>query len=122
MKITSFQPTIVSPNADALIELFEALGFEKRHTKTDIEGGQNVNVTMKNADGFGIDIASTVNLPRDLTSIRMNVDDFDEAYELLLSKGFFNTRGDKITETSSSKDTFMMSPSGFGITLCQHIK
>ena len=113
---------IVSPNADALIELFEALGFEKRHTKTDIEGGQNVNVTMKNADGFGIDIASTVNLPRDLTSIRMNVDDFDEAYELLLSKGFVNTRGDKITETSSSKDTFMMSPSGFGITLCQHIK
>ena len=122
MKITSFQPMIVSPNADALIELFEALGFEKRHTKTDIEGGQNTNVTMKHPDGFRVDVASTENLPRDLTAIRMNVDDFDEAYEFLTSKGFINTRGDKVTETSSSKDTFMMSPSGFGITLCQHIK
>ena len=122
MKITSFQPMIISPKADALIELFEALGFEKKHTKTDIEGGQNTSVSMKNADGFKLDIASSEILPRDLTSIRMNVDDFDEAYEFLLSKGFVNTRGDKITETSSSKDTFMMSPSGFGITLVQHIK
>ena len=49
-------------------------------------------------------------------------DDFDEAYEFLLSKGFVNPRGDKITETNSSRSTMLFAPSGFGITLTQHIK
>ena len=32
MKITTFNPLIVSQNADEVIALFEELGFEKRHT------------------------------------------------------------------------------------------
>ena len=32
MKITTFDPIIVSPKADELISVFEALGFEKRDT------------------------------------------------------------------------------------------
>lgn len=57
-----------------------------------------------------------------MTAIRMNVRDFDEAYELLISKGFKNAQGDKITETGSSKATLMVSPSGFGISLAEHIR
>ena len=38
MKITSFYPSIVTKNAEATIALFEALGFERRHTKTGING------------------------------------------------------------------------------------
>ena len=31
MKITTFNPLIVSQNADEIVSLFEELGFEKRH-------------------------------------------------------------------------------------------
>ncbi len=31
MKITSFNPSIVTKDIEAVVGLFEALGFEKRH-------------------------------------------------------------------------------------------
>ena len=52
----------------------------------------------------------------------MNVRDFDEAYEFLTARGFVNADGDKVTDTGSSKATLMVSPSGFGISLAQHIR
>ena len=122
MKVTSICPLIVSPKAKELIELFEEMGFEGAHVKSDIENGANINTDLKDTNGNRIDIASSEVLPKDLLSIKINVDDFDEAYEFLKSKGFINTRGDKITVTSSSKDTFMVSPTGLGITLSQHLK
>ena len=122
MKITSFNPLIVSQHAEEIIRLFEALGFEKRHMKTDIEGGQNADVRMRDANGFHVDVASSHHVPQDLTSIRINVDDFDEAYDFFMSRGFINPRGDKITETSSSRDTYLVSPSGFAVTITHHIK
>lgn len=36
MKITSFNPMIVTNDAESVIALFEALGFECRHKKTGI--------------------------------------------------------------------------------------
>ena len=86
MKITSFNPLIVTKNAAETIKLFEELGFEVKHT------------------------------------IRMNVRDFDEAFEFLTSKGFKNAQGDRITDTGSSKATMMVSPSGFAINLIEHIR
>lgn len=122
MKITGFCPIIVTRDQEAVVKVFEDLGFERRHLKTDIEDGNNENISMKDANGNRINIASSKVLPRDLTAVNINVDDFDEAYELLLSKGFVNSRGDKVTETESSKSTMLFAPSGFGITLTQHIK
>lgn len=34
MKITSFNPLIVTRDAENVIRLFEELGFERRHRKT----------------------------------------------------------------------------------------
>lgn len=121
MKITGFCPLIVTKDAEAAIKVFEDLGFQRRHTKKDIEGGQNTNFAMKDANGNRVNIASSERVPQDLMSINVNVDDFDEAYEFFTSHGFVNTRGDKITRTSSSVDAFLVSPSGFAITLTQHI-
>ena len=120
MKITGFCPIIVTKEAEAAIKVFEDLGFEKRHTKKDIEGGQNTNYAMKDANGNRIHIASTENLPRDLTAIAINADNFQEAYDFFTAHGFVNTRGDKVTETSSSEDTFLISPSGFGVVISEH--
>ena len=36
MQITTFNPMILSKNADEIIKLFEELGFRRRHTKEDI--------------------------------------------------------------------------------------
>ena len=57
-----------------------------------------------------------------MVAIRMNVDDFDEAFEKLISLGFKNIYGDQKVSTKSSKSAMMISESGFAINLIQHIK
>ena len=89
MKITTFNPLIVSQNADDIISLFEELGFEKRHTPFIDTGDRKVIRTrMKDANGFYVDISKVESIPRDMTAVRMNVDNFQEAYDLLTAHGF----------------------------------
>ena len=85
------------------------------------DGRDITNVTMKDPNGFKIDISNAPNIKQDLTIIRMNVDDFDEAYKFLTDRGFVNPSG-KIVEMKSSKSAMMRSPSGFAFDLCHHIK
>ena len=122
MKITGFCPLIVTKDPESVMKVFEALGFERRHTKTDIEGGGNTNYSMKDSNGNRINIASSEVVPQDLTGISMNVDNFQEAYDFLLERGFVNPRGDKVTDTSSSKSTSVHAPSGFFIAVTEHLK
>ena len=122
MKITGFRPLIVTKDAEALVKLFEELGFEKRHTKTDIEGGANTNFNMKDANGNHVNITSSETVPQDLTAISINVDDFQEAYDFLIAHGFVDPRGGKVTDTSSSRSTMLFAPSGFAVTISKHIK
>ena len=122
MKITSFNPLIITKNAAETVKLFEELGFEVRHTKTGINDDDTTAIDMKNADGFHVTVTNTENIPQDICSIRMNVRDFDEAFEFLKSKGFKNAQGDKVTDTGTSKATMMVSPSGFTISISEHIR
>ncbi len=122
MKITGFCPLIVTKDAEDVVKVFEALGFEHRHTKTDIEGGANTNFNLKDANGNRINIASSETVPKDLTGININVDNFQEAYDFLIARGFINPRGDKVTDTSSSRATMLFAPSGFAVTITEHIK
>ena len=124
MTITSFNPMIVTKDAEAVIALFEALGFERRHMKTGINGHvTSVRMRYEGEDGkvFHVDVVSAP-VPQDITTMRMNIDNFDEAYNMLLDKGFKNSQGDKVTETPSSKSTMMFAPSGFPINITEHIK
>lgn len=68
-----------------------------------------------------MDVASLDRIPRDMTYIRMNVDNFAQAYDILIAHGFKNTRGDGTIDTKSSKAATMVSPSGFIISLIEHI-
>ena len=122
MEITTFNPMIVSPKGDDIVALFEALGFEKRHEVINVDGHDTTSIRMKNADGFCVDVASVSMLPQDMPMIRMNVDNFDEAYQLLLDRGFKNPRGDHTVQTTTNKSAMLISPSGFAFDLCQHIK
>jgi hypothetical protein len=60
-------------------------------------------------------------IERDLTVIRMNVDDFEEAAELLKKNGFRESKVVPPNYTASSKYAFFVSPSGFIIDLIKHI-
>lgn len=118
MKITNINPLIVTNSIDKNIRLFEALGFEIAHKQNP--EGKIYDFTMRDADGHQVDIAKA-NVERDLTIIRMNVPDFDEAYAMLQEEGFI-MKGGHVVETDSSKSAMMISPTGFAFDLCQHKK
>jgi len=123
MKLTSFNPLIVTAHSDDLIRLFEELGFEVRHEKKDLDSAASRDVRMRDANGNHVDIVQVDQMPRDLAEIRMNVDNFEQAYDLLTAHGFRSTRTDgTISEDSSGKGIGMVSPSGFILALAQHIK
>ena len=123
MTITTFNPMILSKNADDIIKLFEELGFERKHQKDGIDDKDISSVRMTDANGFHVDVARVESMEQDMTTMRMNVRDFDEAYEFLKSKGFKNARGDDhVVESASSRSCLMFSPSGFSIQLTQHIR
>lgn len=121
MQITSFNPIIIAKDSESVIALFEELGFERRHQKQGIDFRGITPTRMKDANGFCLDITHEDNPPAQTTGIRMNVRDFDEAYGILESHGFKNVAG-RVVTTSSSKFAVMFSPSGFFITLVEHVR
>ena len=123
MKITTFNPQIVTKNAEGLIKLFEELGFERRHQQEGIGDMDVTGIRMKDSDGHYVDISEVdIGLKEDKVAIRMNVDDFDEAFEKLVALGFKNVYGHHKVDTKTSKSAMMISESGFAINLVQHIK
>ena len=103
--------------------MFEELGFEKTHNDDAESGIVSGSVRMEYADEFHIDITTTERFSQDKTLIRMNVDEIDEAYELLLEHGFHNAMGDGvIIEAEHFRGAHMVSPSGFEFMVMQHKK
>ena len=123
MKITAFDPIIVTTKSDEVMNIFEELGFEKRHRQENIGEKGITGIRMKDAEGFYVDISqSDAPIPNDMVSIRMNVDNFEEAYDLLIAHGFKNYYGDQSVNAKTSKSAIMISPSGYVINLIHHIK
>ena len=124
MKITSFNPLILTKDAESAIKMFEELGFGRRHTITINENGKDITTgCINNPAVFRVDVSQVDDLPRDMTLIRINVDDFDEAYKFFASKGFKNPKGENHSvDTRTNRSAMLSSPSGFAFDLCQHIK
>ena len=122
MKITSFNPLIVTRDAESTIRLFEELGFERRHTKEGISEDNATDVRMKDENGFHVDVTQGTG---EWTMIRMNVDDLEEAIRFLEERGFHRARhavANKTIDTGSSRFNIMVAPSGFIFAVSQHIK
>ena len=122
MKITTFNPLIITRDPDAVIELFEKLGFKQHHVKQNISEIKTTDVRMKDENGFYVDIAQG---DGEYTMIRVNVDDFDEAIEFFMSHGFRkpnHERAHKTGDTGSSRYTMVVSPSGYILAGTQHKK
>ena len=122
MKITSFNPLIVTKDSESAIALFEELGFVRRHTKEGIGENNVTDVRLKDANGFHVDVTQG---DGEWTMIRMNVDNLEEAVAFLEARGFHKARhavANKTIDTGSSKINIMVSPSGFIFSVSQHIK
>ena len=122
MKITTFNPSIIVKEAAPVIKLFEELGFQETHNK--VEGGdvEFSSHRMKDANGFHVDVVEVPIIPQTYTGIRINVDNYEEAYQLFMSQGFREARGFAPSTTASSKYAYLVSPSGFLVDVCEHIK
>ena len=116
MKITGFCPLIVTNDSPM------ALDGRYQVAQAYDEAGNVAQEINLDADGNRINITSIEKIPRDLTGISINVDNFREAYDFLIARGFVNPRGDKVTDTSSSKATMLLAPSGFAVSISEHIK
>ena len=122
MKITGFNTSILTQNPDDIVRVFKDLGFEESHSSNAEEGIVSGSVRLKYGD-FRLDVVSTDHFPSDKSLIRMNVDDLDETYQLMLDHGFHSALGeDAIIEAEHFRGAHMVSPSGFEIMIMQHIK
>ncbi|MBQ7488004.1 MAG: hypothetical protein IJT77_10980 [Clostridia bacterium] len=122
MKITTFDPIICTKDAASAIALFEALGFERSHRNDNVPDRESViSVRMKNENGYHVDVVQSDKLERDLMTIRINVDNFDEAYEFFTAHGF-TPNSEKPSAASYAQFIGMTAPSGFQISLAQHIR
>jgi hypothetical protein len=118
MKITGFNPSIITAKPDSIINLFEELGFERQHNNNEVD--ERTAVRMKNESGFHVDVVQNESVVPDMTTIRINVDNLDEARNLLKSHGF--TESARTADTNSAQALSMTAPSGFVIILIEHKK
>ncbi len=122
MKITSFNPLIVTKDPESAIRLFEELGFERRHVKEGIGKDSVTDVRMKDANGFHVDVSKG---DGEWTMIRMNVDNLEEALAFLEERGFHKARhaaAHETVDTGSSRFNIMVSASGYILAVSQHIR
>ena len=122
MKITTFNPSIITRDAGPAMEVFEELGFRQTHNKAENVDAAFSAHRMKDENGFHVDVVEVPVIPQTYSAIRINVDDYDEAYEFFMSRGFREAKGFAPSTTASSKYAYLVSPTGFIIDLCQHIK
>ena len=120
MKITSFNPLIVTNNAEPTVKLFEAMGFEVRHKPSSEDFAF---YRMTDASDFHVDVVQVAaKVERDMTVIRVNVDDYDGAQKFLLDKGFTSLGQNDVFASMHANSIMMMAPSGYLVCVFQHIK
>lgn len=123
MKITTFNPMIVTNRPDEVLKFFEKWGFTKKHAPTikTGSGSEFTDYRLQSEEGFYMDVAAVdKSLPAEVTAVRINVDDFDEAYKWLTEAGY--SAYEEIFETEHAKGAMMVGPVGFTIYLVQHLK
>ena len=108
MTITSFNPLIVTQDAESAVKLFEELGFERRHTKQGIGEDNATDIRMKDANGFHVDVSQGTG---EWTMIRMNVDNLEDPVSTVSRAAsclaLRNPRASRNARASSRLSTFI---------------
>ena len=122
MKITTCNPAIITKDAEPVIKIFEELGFQQTHNKAEKTDVDFSSHRMKDENAFHVDIVEVPVIPQTYTAIRINEDNYEEAYEFFMSRGFREARGFAPGTTASSKYAYLVSPSGTIFDVCEHVK
>ena len=73
MKISTFNPQIITSDAESIVNIFETLGFERRHQQEGIGDLDVTGIRMKDSNGNYVDISEVdIGLKEDMLAIRMN--------------------------------------------------
>ena len=125
VKVSDYYPIFYAENVESETRRFtEVLGFAVKH-RPKIEFLDYV--VLENEKKRRVDIVHS-RFPADsfkegFLGMRVNVDDFDEAYILLEERGFRNCMGEgNLIVSPYIKGAHMASPSGFEVMLMQHLK
>ena len=121
MKITSFSPLIATSNGAELQKMFEELGFVERHRKTSGVDPSIYTAVLEDGEGNVVNFSNVRQMPKDMTIVRMNVDNLEEACEIMKAHGFNPMEG-TAGVTGSSQSVLMVSKSGFAVDVVKHIK
>ena len=124
MKITSFCPMIITPDAEGTIKAYESLGFNVAHIKENagMAGDGTDSSILKNERGDRIIIASASVLPQAVTMVHINVDNYREAVEHFEKLGYKIMKQADSTENTTSVACAMVAPDGHMIQVSEHIK
>jgi len=122
MKVKSLYPIIAADKPEETIAFYKNLGFEVKHDATT-KMGSHVYV-LSNGE-LEIEVMESVSggpvtVPAGFYGFRMNVDDIDEAGEVIKQAGATVIAGP--IETNVGKNLFIKDNQGIDITLVQHIK
>lgn len=72
MKITAFNPLLITSHAAEIVALFEELGFEQAHSKTGIHG-DIASYDLKYGEDFRVDVTQVDGVPQDMKIGRAHV-------------------------------------------------
>lgn len=120
MKVKTFYPILCALETDGAIKELEVFDFEVKHDVENINDGRNENVVLKDENGNRADVIK-VSQGSTFVAIRANVENFEEAYAELVSKGFIDLFPGGV-DSKSAKSTMLRSPSGFMYLICEHKK
>lgn len=120
MKFKTAYPAIILPNVDDKLEFFKESGFKVIHETKDVLEKGNIEYVLENDAGQRIDIVKSISVKKPMHVIRMNVDDYDESIEYLLSNNYRIKLGPDFGE--SYKCALLINPDEFRLLIMKHIE
>lgn len=124
MKISGFNPIILTNDLEKLCSVHvEKLGFKVIHTIKGTAADPEAvgEYVMENDAGARIDLVYYEKAVNGITSVRVNVDDFDEALAVYQSEGFSVAAGPVVLK-SAKWALVDRGSDGNTFVLMQHIK
>ena len=120
MKVTGINPVFAVKDFEETLPIYEALGFKVIHKNPGLKGCMYYVLADEEDHRFDVALQPDVDPETDITQmLRINVDDFDEAYKLFTDKGFTSKRG--VHDTDSFTCVSLTDPTGcYSVYLTKH--
>lgn len=120
MIIKNIYPAFVTNDPKSTLEVLEKIGYKVIHINEGVLDKENVEYVIEDANSNRMDVVYSKNIKNTRQSVRMNVDNFEEALNHFKNNGFEVLVGPDIKE--NYKCAFLKAANEFSILLYEHIK